>query len=72
MCLGIPGKVIQIEGDMAQVEVAGVIREAGLHLLDGIEVGDYVILHAGFAIQKLDEESALATLRTLEEMLRET
>ncbi len=72
MCLGIPGKVIQIEGDMAQVDVGGVIREAGLHLLDGVEVGDYVILHAGFAIQKLDEESALATLRTLEEMLRET
>lgn len=66
MCLGIPMRVIEIGGEAATVEASGVRREAFLHLLDGVAVGDYVIVHAGFAIQKLDEAAALETLRLLE------
>ncbi|HBA89812.1 MAG TPA: hydrogenase assembly protein HupF [Geobacter sp.] len=68
MCVGVPMQVISIEGDQAMTEVDGVKREASLMLLDQeVKVGDFVIIHAGFAISKLDEEDAKATL----EMMRE-
>lgn len=69
MCLGIPMKIIQIDGDTAKVELGGVEREIGLGLLEDIKIGDYVIVHAGFAIQKVDEESAQQTLKLIKEML---
>lgn len=68
MCLGVPMKVISIEGDMAQVEMGGVVRRAGLALVDGVGVGDYVIVHAGFAIERLNESEAAVTLALLREM----
>ncbi len=68
MCLAIPDKVIAIEDDMAVVELGGVTRRASLMLVPETKVGDYVLLHAGFAIQRLDEKEAQETLRLFAEM----
>jgi hydrogenase expression/formation protein HypC len=65
MCLAIPSKITKIENKMAVIDVDGVRREASLLLLSDAQVGDYVIVHAGFAIQKLDEAAALDTLQLL-------
>jgi len=67
MCLSIPSKVISIDGNMAEVSVGGNIFKAGMQLLDDVEVGDYVLLHAGFAIQKINEEEAKEMLRVIGE-----
>ena len=72
MCLGIPGKVIQlyeINGiKMGKVDFGGVIREACLEYLPEIQIGEYTIVHVGFGISKLDEEEAMETLEMLREM----
>jgi hydrogenase expression/formation protein HypC len=68
MCLSLPAKVISIEGEMAEVSVGGAVFRAGLQMVNDVAVGDYVLLHAGFAIEKLKEEEALETLRLLQEM----
>ncbi|MRR19181.1 HypC/HybG/HupF family hydrogenase formation chaperone [bacterium] len=68
MCLSLPAQVISIDGDMAEVSVGGAIFRAGLQMVSDVTVGDYVLLHAGFAIEKLKEEDALETLRMLREM----
>jgi hydrogenase expression/formation protein HypC len=65
MCLAIPSRIVQIHDNMATIDVDGVQRETSLLLLEDAHVGDYVIVHAGFAIQRLDEEAALETLRLL-------
>ncbi|UCD77411.1 MAG: HypC/HybG/HupF family hydrogenase formation chaperone [Desulfobacterales bacterium] len=67
MCLAIPSKIVKIENSMAVIDVDGVKREASLLLLDDAGVGDYVIVHAGFAIHKIDEQAALETLKFLKE-----
>lgn len=67
MCLAVPSKIIQVDNKMATIDVDGVRRNASLMLLDEVKVGDYVIVHAGFAIHKIDEESALESLRILRE-----
>lgn len=67
MCLAIPSKITQIDNQMAVIDVDGVQREASLLLLEDAQVGDYVIVHAGFAISKIDEASALETLTLLKE-----
>lgn len=67
MCLAIPSKITKIENQMAVIDVDGVQREASLLLLEDAQVGDYVIVHAGFAISKIDEASALETLTLLKE-----
>jgi len=69
MCLAVPMRVVSIDGDLALCEVDGVRREASLMMVDGVEPGDYVIIHAGFAIQKLDEDDAEETLRVFRELL---
>jgi len=69
MCLAVPMRVISIDGEMARCEIDGVRREASLMMVDGVEPGDYVIIHAGFAIQKLDVEDAEETLRVFRELL---
>ncbi|MEU0805198.1 HypC/HybG/HupF family hydrogenase formation chaperone [Streptomyces sp. NPDC005970] len=70
MCLAVPGRVVGIEErdgtPMARVDFGGVVKDVCLAYLPEIEVGDYAIVHVGFAIQRLDEESALATLRLFE------
>jgi hydrogenase expression/formation protein HypC len=63
MCLAIPARVVEIpEGELAIVELGGVRKETSLALVDGIAVGDWVIVHVGFAIQKLDADEAEKTL----------
>jgi len=69
MCLAIPVKVVELlEGDQATVDVGGVRKAISLALVDGIAVGDYVILHVGFAIQRLDAEEAEKTLALFAEL----
>ena len=70
MCLGIPGKVVSLdkETNVAEVDFGGVKRSVSMHLCPEAEVGDYVLVHVGFAIQKLDKEDALITLELFKEM----
>ena len=69
MCLAIPVKVVELlEGEQATVDVGGVRKAISLALVDGIAVGDYVILHVGYAIQKLDPEEAEKTLALFAEL----
>ena len=65
MCLAIPSKITKIENHMAVIDVDGVRRESSLLLVEDAQVGDYVIVHAGFAISKIDEQAALETLALL-------
>ena len=71
MCLGIPGKIIEVLDNplirMGKVDFGGVTREVCLAYVPEAEVGDYVIVHVGFAISKLDEEEAQETLRLMAE-----
>ena len=69
MCVGVPMQIVAIDGDQAVTEIDGVKREASLMLLDQeVAVGDFVIVHAGFAISKLDEEEARETLALMREV----
>ena len=70
MCLAIPMKVVKIEGSNGIVELVGVKKEINLGLLDDVKIGEYVIVHAGFAIQKIDEKEARETISLLEEMAK--
>jgi hydrogenase expression/formation protein HypC len=69
MCLAVPGRVIAIEGDeelrTARVDFGGVTREASLCFVPETEVGDYVLVHVGFAITRVDEDVARETLEAL-------
>jgi len=67
MCLAIPSKITRIENHLAVIDVDGVQRECSLLLLEDAQVGDYIIVHAGFAISKIDETAALETLALLKE-----
>jgi hydrogenase expression/formation protein HypC len=67
MCLSIPAKIDSIDGEMAMVSVGSVTYKASLQLLDDVNVGDYILLHTGFAIQKISEEEAAETLRIFQE-----
>ncbi|MEK7751926.1 MAG: HypC/HybG/HupF family hydrogenase formation chaperone [Acidobacteriota bacterium] len=72
MCLAIPGKILDLEQEgesrLARVEFGGITRKVSLDLVPEAGVGDYVIVHVGFAISKLDEEEAHRTLELLEQM----
>jgi hydrogenase expression/formation protein HypC len=75
MCLAIPGQIVEVvdrENRLAKVEVAGVRRTINIGLLDGdgkeVEGGDWVLIHVGFAMSRIDEEEAIATRRLLEQM----
>lgn len=70
MCLAVPAKVIKIDGELAEVELGGLIRKASIMLVPDVRVGDYVLLHAGFAIQKLDEKEAEETIDLLNEVAK--
>ncbi len=70
MCLAVPMEIKSIEENIAQVEVGGVKNEVRLDIVDEEpQVGDFVIVHAGFAIRKLDREEGLETIRLFEEGL---
>jgi hydrogenase expression/formation protein HypC len=71
MCLAVPMQVKSIREDLAVCEVDGVQREASLMMIDGVQVGDYVLIHAGFAIERIDEAEARLTLDVLRAALNE-
>jgi hydrogenase expression/formation protein HypC len=68
MCLAIPARILSLDGMKAVVEIGGVTREASVMLLEDAAVGDWVIVHAGFAIEKLHPEEAEQTLALFREM----
>jgi hydrogenase expression/formation protein HypC len=68
MCLGIPGRIIAIEKNVAKVDVGGLSRDISLDLCPDVSVGEYVLIHTGFAIQKVDEKEAKETLDLLEKL----
>lgn len=73
MCLAIPALVVELlHGDMARIDLDGVRKEISLALVEDVAVGDYVIVHVGFALQKLDPEEAAQTLALFAEMGRAT
>ncbi len=68
MCLAIPGRVLKIKGNEALVDFGGVLRDVRVDLVDA-RVGDYVIVHTGYAIQTMSEKDARESLKILEEIL---
>lgn len=68
MCLAVPAKIVEIEGEMAKVEVGGVLRAVSTMLVPDLKLGDYVITHAGFALHKVEEQEALASIELLREL----
>lgn len=69
MCLAVPGKVVSLEGNRGLVDFGGVEREVRLDLVEA-KVGDYVIVHTGYAIEKLGKKEALETLELFREMVQ--
>ena len=70
MCLAIPAKIVSIKDKEAVIEIGGIRREASLWLTPEAKVGDYVLLHTGYAIAVLDEEEAKETLALIEEVAK--
>ncbi len=68
MCLSIPAKVISVDGNMAKASVGGTIINAGLHLVEDVKEGDYVLIHTGYALEKISEEEAIETLKLIKEL----
>lgn len=68
MCLGIPMKIVKIEGDEGLVESGGLKRKANFSLIKSPRIGEYVLLHAGFAIEKVKDKEAKKTLKILKSM----
>ena len=72
MCLAVPAKIKSIKNSTANVEISGVTYEASLMLTPEAKIGDYVIIHAGFAIQILDQQEAKATLKLFSDIDKAT
>ncbi len=68
MCLAIPVKIIKITGTLAEVDMGGTRRQADIRCIDAVKPGDYILVHAGFAIEKLDEKEAKETLELLKDI----
>ena len=72
MCLAVPGKIVSIEGEdfvrMARVDFGGIVREVSLAYVAEAKVGDYALVHVGYAVSLLDEEEAMRTLECLKQM----
>lgn len=68
MCLAIPGKIVSIDGDQGEVDFGGVLKKTNLSMVEA-KVGDWVVIHAGFAIEVMDEDDAQETIRLWNEML---
>ncbi len=68
MCLGVPGKVIEIDKNVAKVEVGGLLRDISLDICPEVSIGDYVLIHTGFAIHRLDEKDAMETIDLLRQL----
>ena len=72
MCLAVPVRIIELKGDMAVGEVGGIERDVSVMMTPGVKKGDYVIVHAGFAIQLVDQQEAEENLKILSEMASAT
>lgn len=70
MCLAVPGRLVKVDGKEGTADIMGVRRKVNLHLIDEAKEGDWIIIHVGFAIQKIGKEEALETLRLLEELTK--
>jgi len=68
MCLAIPVKVVKVKGTLAEVDMSGVKRQADIRFLENIKPGDYILLHAGFAIEKINKKEAQKTLKLLKDI----
>jgi len=68
MCLAVPMKIRKIDGEFASVQSSGLTRTINIRMVKGLKIGDYVIVHAGFAIEKLDPRKAKETLRMINEI----
>ena len=68
MCLGIPGKVVEKKGNVAKVDFGGLIRDVNVSLVN-VRIGDFVIVHAGFAISKVNKREALKTIKLVKEIV---
>jgi len=68
MCLALPGKVISIKDDTADVDFGGVVKQANITMVE-TKIGDWVVVHAGFAIEVMDEEEAMKTIELWNEVL---
>jgi len=71
MCIAVPLEVREIKDNIAKASVGNAIREVYLDLMDEVKVGDYILVHAGFAIEKLDKEEAEKTLSLFKEIVDE-
>ncbi|OOM72701.1 hydrogenase isoenzymes formation protein HypC [Clostridium puniceum] len=69
MCLAVPGKVLSLDGDKGIVEIGNMKREVFMHLLADVSVNEYVLVHAGCAIEKVDEEEAKITIDIFKELI---
>jgi len=69
MCLSVPMKVTQVQGHRGMADIGGMRRQIDLRFLEDVQVGDYVLVHAGFALQRLDHDQAEETLALLREIL---
>jgi len=72
MCLAIPAKILDIENDSAEVDYGGVRKDVNISLVSNLKKGDYILIHAGFAIQKLDSKTAEESLKIIMEDLSKT
>jgi len=70
MCLAIPAKITSIKNKTAQVNIGGVKRQADIRLLQKVRVGDYILIHAGFGIEKVDPKQAKETLSVWKKLIR--
>ena len=71
MCLAIPGKVLSLDGNKGIIEIGNMKREVFMHLLPDVRVNDYVLVHAGCAIEQVDEEEAKITMDILKELMED-
>jgi hydrogenase expression/formation protein HypC len=69
MCLGIPAKIIEIENDFAKVNIGGVIIRIGVQLIENPQIGDYVIVHTGYALEKINEDEATETIEDIKKIM---
>jgi hydrogenase expression/formation protein HypC len=69
MCLSVPAKVVEVSNNMGRVEIGGTVREISMDLCPEACIGDYVLIHAGFAIQQLDQEEAEETIQLLKQLV---
>ena len=70
MCLAIPMEIKEIDGDKAVAEAGGIRKEVRLDLLEGTKIGDFVLIHTGYAIERLDKEEARETLELIKQVYR--